>query len=125
MVTAVSLYREGYFMEAERVHNQEAEARDSIEDSLAVPVEDQTASPPHLPPPHAGLRSGSPPRDIGPGVWAHYTWPRVGFVTGMGVGLLVAFLFALGWWASSVMVVGLAVSGCLLGFVAAVVLYRG
>ena len=74
------------------------------------------------------LSSAPPPTfrqhdHVAAAVWAHHKWPRIGLVTGIGVGIVLSLLLALGWWAIIVAIVGLACAGCLLGYLAAVVLY--
>lgn len=62
--------------------------------------------------------------NVGDAVWAHHKWPRIGLFTGFGVGVILAFLFVLGWWAAIVFVIAVSVFGCLMGFLLASVIYR-
>ncbi len=62
----------------------------------------------------------------GPGdaAWAQNRWPTIGLFTGLGLGIVVAVSFPVGWiWMILLPIAGSA-TGCVLGLVLAKLLYR-
>ncbi|MCL4209897.1 MAG: hypothetical protein HRU76_03875 [Phycisphaeraceae bacterium] len=57
-------------------------------------------------------------------MWAHNQWPAVGLFTGLGIGLALSVLFAVGWWAGAGYTLGLGVGGLLVGYLGAVLVAR-
>lgn len=61
---------------------------------------------------------------IGESAWAHYRWPRIGGYAGAGVGLVLGIVRVAGWSQTIGMLVLLGVSGGLIGFILAKLVYR-
>lgn len=57
--------------------------------------------------------------NVGSAAWAHYRWPRIGFSTGFGAGLVLAFLFNREWYYWLVLPFGLGALSLLAAYVAA------
>lgn len=57
-------------------------------------------------------------------MWAHNQWPAVGLFTGLGLGLALSMLFAVGWWAGTAYTLGLGVGGLLVGYLGALLMAR-
>jgi hypothetical protein len=56
--------------------------------------------------------------------WAHNRWPTIGLHTGAGVGLLMGIAFLSGWLLTIAFIVGLAVTGCVVGLGLAGIMFR-
>ena len=61
--------------------------------------------------------------EISDAAWAHNRWPTIGLYAGAGIGLLVGIVFVLGWRWTVAYIAVLAVTGCLVGFGLAQVIY--
>ena len=69
-------------------------------------------------------RKPQPTSDPGDAAWAYNRWPTVGLFTGAGLGAMLGVVFPpFGWFKLVAFIVTGAITGCLLGFVTARIVF--
>ena len=71
------------------------------------------------------MNEHDPGPDLGDATWAHNRWPTIGLYTGAGVGAVLGIMFLVGWLWTILYIVTLAITGCIVGLVAAKVTFWG
>jgi hypothetical protein len=64
-----------------------------------------------------------PGPDIGDAAWAQNRWPAIGLGAGAGIALVLGVVFWAGWIKTLICIVAFALAGCLIGVVAAKIVY--
>ena len=72
------------------------------------------------------MTNEDPSTRSGPGdaAWAQNRWPTIGLFTGLGLGIVVAVSFPVGWLLMILLPIAGSATGCVLGLVLAKLFYR-